>query len=194
MNQSLVRPLVVLFGIAAGPALAASTKDDVSKPLKTVVQSVRYGKDLLALKAFAGEDQGAFLLGDDWAKGTDAQKKEFIAVFHTLFAKIAFPKIRKDFENLDTVLYDEPAVKADRAEIASTILINHPLKKQELKVKYQLVNKGGWKVIDVAVLGDSMLKGIRDDQIVPIMKEGGWDHLLKLMRDRAKELDNVVLK
>ena len=189
MNRSPALPFGLLLLLAAAPSLAASAKDEVSKPLKTVVQSVRYGKDALALKNFAGEEQGAFLLGDDWAKGSDAQHKEFIQLFHTLFAKIAFPKIRKNFENLDTVLYDEPAVKGDRADIASTILINHPLKKQELKVKYQLVNKAGWKVIDVSVLGDSMLKGIREDQIVPIMKEGGWDNLLKLMRERAKELE-----
>lgn len=193
MHASLARPVGLLLLLAAVPSLA-SVKDEVSKPLKTVVQSVRYGKDLLALKAFAGEEQGAFLVGEDWAKGTDAQRKEFITLFHTLFAKMAFPKIRKDFENLDTVLYDEPEVKGDRAEIASTILINHPLKKQELKVKYQLINKGGWKVIDVKVLGDSMLTGIRDDQTFPILKEGGWDKLLKLMREKAKELEGVPLK
>ena len=193
MLATFTRPLGLLLLVAAAPSLA-TPKDEVSKPLKTVVQSVRYGKDLAALKAFAGEEQGAFLLGDEWAKGTDAQRKEFISQFHLLFAKMAFPKIRKDFENLDTVLYDEPEVKGDRADIASTILINHPLKKQELKVKYQLINKGGWKVIDVKVLGDSMLTGIRDGQIVPIMKEGGWDNLLKLMRVKAKELEGVILK
>jgi len=45
------------------------------------------------------------------------------------------------------------------------------MKKQELKVKYELIkNKNGWQVIDVAVLGDSMLKGIRDDQIIRCSK------------------------
>jgi phospholipid transport system substrate-binding protein len=39
-----------------------------------------------------------------------------------------------------------------------------------------------------------MLKGIRDDQIIPIMKEGGWDNLLKLMREKNAELKDVVLK
>ncbi len=176
--------------------LAATPKEDISKPLKLVVNSVRYGKDLLALKSFDGEDQGKFLMGDDWAKGTDAQRKEFVELFHTLFAKIAFPKIRKNFENLDTVLYDEPKLNGDdKAEMASTILINHPLKKQELKVKYQLAKtKAGWQVIDVAVLGDSMLKGIRDDQIVPLLKEGGWDKTLQAMRDKAAELKDVQLK
>jgi phospholipid transport system substrate-binding protein len=172
----------------------ASPKDEVSKPLKTVVNSVRYGKDKMALKLFAGEAQGKALLGDDWAKGTDAQRKDFVALFHTLFAKLAFPKIRKNFENLDTVLYENPEIKGDTAEMNSTILINHPLKKQELKVRYTLQKQGGWKVVDVAVLGDSMLKGIREDQIVPLMKEGGWEGLLKAMRERDAELKDVVVK
>lgn len=182
----------LLVILAALPALAGGAKDEVSKPLKTIIQSVRYGKDSLALKHFASEEQGKLLLGEEWAKGTDAQRQEFTKLFQALFAKMAFPKIRKNFEHLDTVLYEEPAVKGNRAEIASTILINHPMKKQELKVKYDMVKeKGGWKVIDVSVLGDSMLKGIREDQIIPIMKEGGWAHLLELMRQKVKELDQA---
>jgi phospholipid transport system substrate-binding protein len=181
--------------LLASSAVAATPKDEVTKPLKVVINSVRYGKDLLALKSFAGEEQGKQLMGEAWAKGTDAQRKEFVELFHQLFGKIAFPKIRKNFENLDTVLYDEPVITGDRAEIASTILINHPLKKQELKVKYQLIKgKAGWQVIDVAVLGDSMLKGIREDQIEPLYKEGGWEGVLKAMREKNAELKDVVLK
>src|SRR4051812_12880179 len=90
--------------------LTASPKEEVSKPLKTVVNSVRFGKDLLALKNFAGEEQGKVLCGEQWAKGTDAQRAEFSKLFLELFGKLAFPKIRKNFENLDTVLYDEPTL------------------------------------------------------------------------------------
>ena len=93
------------------------------------------------------------------------------------------------------MLYDEPTLNGDKAEMASTILINHPMKKQELKVVYQLVKQGtAWKVVDVAVLGDSMLTGIRDDQVLPLLKEGGWDALLKAMREKNAELKDVVLK
>ena len=181
--------------LVSSPLFAATAKDEVGKPLKVVINSVRYGKDVLALKSFAGEEQGKQLMGEQWAKGTDAQRKEFVTLFHQLFAKIAFPKIRKNFENLDTVLYDEPVVTADRAEMSSTILIKHPLKNQELKVKYQLLKgAGGWQVIDVAVLGDSMLKGIREDQIAPLFKEGGWDGVLKAMKEKNAELKDVVLK
>ncbi len=186
-----------LFALAfiSSTTLAATAKDEVTKPLKVVINSVRYGKDVLALKSFAGEEQGKQLMEDEWAKGTDAQRKEFVAVFHQLFGKIAFPKIRKNFENLDTVLYDDPTITGDRAEIGSTILIKHPLKNQELKVKYQLLKgKAGWQVIDVAVLGDSMLKGIREDQIRPLFAEGGWAGVLKAMKDKNAELKDVVLK
>lgn len=185
----LDRPLLPLALLLAAPAFAASAKEEVSKPLKVIINSVRFGKDQAALKHFAGEEQGKLLLGEQWAKGSEAQRKEFLQLFQALFSKIAFPKMRKNFEHLDTVLYEEPRLQGDRAEIASTILINHPMKKQELKVKYQLLKEaGGWKVIDVAVLGDSMLRGIREDQIAPIIKDGGWELLLKLMREKLKEL------
>src|SRR5882672_6077488 len=107
--------------------LTASPKDDISKPLKAVVNSVRYGKDVAALKSFAGDEQGKILVADSWTKGTDAQRTEFSKLFLELFGKIAFPKIRKNFENLDTILYDDPTMDGDKATIASTILINHPM-------------------------------------------------------------------
>ncbi|MBX7098653.1 MAG: ABC transporter substrate-binding protein [Myxococcaceae bacterium] len=187
--------LLALVCLATAPLAFATPKDDVSKPLKTVVNSVRYGKDVLALKNFAGEAQGKELCLDAWDKASADQKKTFIEQFQLLFARIAFPKIRKNFENLDTVLYDEPTVEGDTAAIASTILINHPLKKQELKVKYRLLKSGkDWKVIDVSVLGDSMLQGIRDDQVQPLIKESGFDGLLKAMKAKNDELKDVVVK
>jgi phospholipid transport system substrate-binding protein len=195
MISRISRPLAVLPVLLALSALAAP-KDDVSKPLKTVIQSVRYNKDLLALKSFAGEEQGKVLMAEDWAKGTDAQKKEFVQLFHTCFAKLAFPKIRKNFENLDTVLYDEPTLTGDKAQIGSTILINHPMKKQELKLRYDLIKKAdGWKVIDVTVTSvgnSSMLTDIREGNADAL--KAGWDNVLKILRDKAKELESVPLK
>lgn len=194
MNAPL-RTISLLAALAFAVPAAAAPNEAVSKPVKTVVQSVRYGKDTLALKHFGGEQQGRFLLGEDWDKGTDAQRKEFVQLFHTLFAKIAFPKVRENFKNLANINYDDPAVEGDTARVASTVVIEHPMKKQELKLKYTLMkDKAAWKVVDVAVLGDSMLTGIRDDQVRPLLKEGGWDALLGAMRAKDKELAKVQVK
>jgi phospholipid transport system substrate-binding protein len=192
--RSLALSVAVLALAPLLPAFAAKD-ESVVKPLKTIVGSVRYGRDLAALKHFHGEEQSKLLLADEWTKASDAQKKEFTQLFHTLFAKMAFPKIRDDFKHLETVLYEDPQVEGDKASVGSTIVILHPLKKQELKVKYSLMkDKGAWKVVDVAVLGDWMLKGIREDQVAPILKEGGMEKLLQTMRDKAKELEKVPLK
>jgi phospholipid transport system substrate-binding protein len=187
--MNALRSLSLLATLAlALPALAAPN-EAVTKPVKTVVQSVRYNKDDLALKQLANEEQGRFLLGEDWDKGTPAQRQEFTRLFNSLFAKIAFPKVRENFKNLASITYEDPAVEGTKAKVKSTIVIEHPVKKQEMKLQYSLAqDKGAWKVVDVAVLGDSMLTGIRDDQVRPIMKQGGWEHLLELMRKKEAEL------
>lgn len=197
MNASLRTVSLLAVLALAVPALAAPN-EAVTKPVKTLVQSVRYGKDTMALKYLDGEQQGRFLLGEEWSKGTDAQRKEFIQLFQNLFAKIAFPKVRENFKNLSDIKYDEPTVEGDTAHVPSLVVIDHPMKKQELKLKYTLVkeakDKGAWKVLDVAVLGDSMLTGIRDDQVRPLLKEGGWNALLNAMRAKDKELANVKVQ
>ncbi|NOK04952.1 MULTISPECIES: ABC transporter substrate-binding protein [Myxococcus] len=164
------------------PALAAK-EDPIAKPVKTVVQSVRYERDALALKHFGSEEQGKFLLGDNWGKGTDAQRKEFVTLFQDLFANIAFPRVRENFKNLDTITYEPSQVQGAEATVASTVFIKHPLKTQEMKLKYRLVKEAAaWKVVDVTVLGSSMLQDIRDTQVKPLMEKGGWDLLLERMR------------
>lgn len=187
--------LVVLLISLAVPAGASASKQSraIEKPVRTLITAVRYGKDSLALKALDGKTQGALLLADDWSKGTPEQQREFVQLFHELFAALAFPNIRRNFEHLETILYEKPKVDGAKARVSSTLVILHPLKKQEIKIEYEILNPGSgkWRVVDVTVLGTgrgSMLESIRTDQIEPIMAEGGWDHLLKLMRERSAEV------
>ncbi len=193
MRSFLSRPTALLAALLlATPALAATP--DAKKSVSDVVNNVRYARDLKALSLFGTEAQGAFLLGEDWKKGTDAQRKEFAELFKVIFGKVAFPRVRENFKYFGSFTTEEPKVDGKGAELGSVLLLDHPVKKQEMKLKFTLVNDAGWKVVDVSVAGDSMLKGIRDDQIRPILKDGGWDNLLKLMREKVKELDAVTLK
>ena len=171
---------------APAPGAPDVVEHPVEKPVRTLISAVRYGKFDLGLKYMAGPAQGQVLLADEWPKATEAQRTEFVALFHKLFAKVAFPKMKDKFQHLETIVYDAPEVKGDTASLKSTIVVLHALKKQELKLRYSLVKVGAdWKLVDVSVLGDSMLLGIREDQIVPILKEGGWPKLLELMRKKA---------
>jgi phospholipid transport system substrate-binding protein len=183
---------VLALALSFSLALPALADEVLEKPVNKLVKSVRFEKDDLALASLDGEAEGEVLLGEAWAKGTDAQRKEFVSLFHQLFAAMAFPKIRENFKNLDTTLYEPTKAEGDKVELKSTLVINHPLKKQEIKVKYDLRKvKEGWRVVDVTVLGSgspSMLSGIRDEQIKPLLANGGWDKLLQVMRDRLAQV------
>lgn len=166
---------------------AAAPAPEMEGVIKKLIGAVRYSRDAAALATFAGEDQGAFLCGEHWGRASEAERKEFVELFHKMFASIAFPRIRKDFEKLETILYDAPAVTGDKAKLGSTIVILHPLKKQEIVATYDLRKVGGaWRVVDVTVKGDkSMLTNIRDEQVSKILTQGGFARLLELMRKRV---------
>lgn len=196
--KNLCTTMCLAAALLLSPSLhttsAASTAPEV-KPLKIVVGAVRYGRHKLALKFFAGEAQGKMLLEKEWAKGTPKQRKEFIKLFHVLFAKLALRKVESRFKYLKTIVYGTPKVKGNKATVSSTIVILHALKKQEMKVKYDLLKVDKkWKILDVTTVGDSMLTSIRDKQVRKIMKKGGWKRLLTLMRKRAAQLKNVKIK
>ncbi|HEX8314562.1 MAG TPA: hypothetical protein VF609_06205 [Flavisolibacter sp.] len=58
-----------------------------------------------------------------------------------------------------------------------------------MRLKYTAVKtKTGWKVMDVGVVGSSMMVGIRDDQVQPLLKKGGWAKLLDAMQKEDAEL------
>lgn len=188
MNARRLQSLALLTALAlALPAAAEKAADKAPiKPLTTLISGVRYGKDALALQQFDGVAQGRFLFGADWAKGTPAQQKEFTRLFHAVLAKRAFPEMREKFKHLQAVQYEDPKVSGEQATVGSTILILHPMKKQEMKVKYTVVKgAGGWKVLDVSTLGDSMLTGLRDEQVRPLLQEGGWEAVMKALRAEA---------
>lgn len=171
----------------AAPAAPDANAAEMQSTIKRLIGAVRYKRDSTALSTFAGAEQAEFLAGSYWAKATDAQKTEFVSLFHQMFASIAFPRIRQNFEKLETILYDKPTVRGDKATLGSTIVILHPVKKQEIVATYDLIKKDGkWLVVDVTVKGDkSMLTNIRDEQVQKLLAKGGWDHVLELMRKRV---------
>lgn len=190
---------------AAAPAQVKLTAADeaVVKPIRTVFNNVRFGRDLAALKQFATEAQGRTIMGAAWEQGTPAQRKEFQELFAALFAKIAFPRVREDFKNLAQVTYDAPKPDAagDRASVGSTVLILHALKKQEIRLTYSVVKEAGaWKVHDVKVLGASMLEDVRlqadqlHKQAEKAQPGSGFEGVLAAMRKEAEKYKSVKLK
>jgi len=167
----------------------SKASDDATKPVKTVITLIRNGNDGQVFKYVDMNGVSRYLLGDYYGKATKEQLTEFNSLFQTVFAKMAFPRIRENFKDVSAITYETPEVEGSRAKVGSTIFIKHPLKTQEMKLKYTLVKTAsGWKLTDVAVLGDSMMESIRDDQVRPLLAAGGMEKLLEALRAKKKEL------
>ncbi|AXY73725.1 ABC transporter substrate-binding protein [Paraflavitalea soli] len=161
--------------------------EDASKPVKTVVTLIRKGNDGQVFKQVDMNSVSRYLLGDYYGKATKEQLTEFNSLFQTVFSKIAFPRIRENFKELSSIAYETPKVEGTRAQVGSTIFIKHPLKMQEMKLKYILgKTTNGWKLTDVTILGDSMMESIRDDQVRPLLAAGGMEKLLGELRTKSR--------
>jgi ABC-type transporter MlaC component len=93
------------------------------------------------------------------------------------------------FKHLDAVLLKPSVVQKDRATCVSTVVVNRNYKKADIAIEWVLVRaQGGWKVVDTLMLGESTAEGIREDQLEPLLQQGGMENVLKAMRKRAAEL------
>jgi ABC-type transporter MlaC component len=181
---------LLLIAVVAGTAASASAAPpdkEVKKTLKTLITAIRYGKYDLAAKQldFAAMVNG--LLGDH--EVSDAERKEMVAGFESIIRKTSFVKGNEMFEHLDAVLYDKTRQEDGATRCKSTVVIHRNYKKTELVIDWVLKKNGSaWKVYDIVMLGESTLEGIREDQVDPLLEEGGTEALMGAMRDKLKEL------
>ena len=180
--------LLVAWGPTAAPAQAAAEDAALQKVLKTLVNSIRYGKDDTAAKQVAFGPMAGALLGDKWKDASEAERKELTAGIETLIRNLSFPRGREMFEHLDAILYDPAKIEGDTAKVKSTVVVHRNYKKTEIGIEWVLVKDGGaWKVVDTVMLGESTTTGIREEQVEPLLKEGGIPAVLTAMRDKIAE-------
>jgi len=181
---------LVLALFAPVHAQAASEADPaIKKSLTTLVNAIKYGKDDTAAQkvAFGAMAQG--LLTDDWGKFSPAEQAELSRGLETIVRTLSFKKGREMFQYLDALLFEPARVEGNKAKTKSTIVVHRDLKKAEIIIDWVLVKEGdNWKVLDTVMLGESTLASLRDEQVKPLLKQGGPAAVMKALRDKVAEV------
>ena len=187
MTKKLLFALVIVALAAPAGALAqgkVSTKDKkkLEKPIKVLVQAVKYGKYDMVLKQLAVDGMSAEMCGKHWAKMTDAQKKKFTANLAALL-KLRFPKFKDQLKYLSAVLFSQHKVLGkDRATLKNTLVVHSKVYKKEYQLTWTLIKKGKkWQGLDLITVGNSFLVKMRDKQIYPLVAKGGIKLVLQKM-------------
>jgi phospholipid transport system substrate-binding protein len=190
-RHTVFTAVALCLGLSLAPIAAQAQTDTdaaVQKTLKTLVNSIRYGKDDLAAKQLAFGAMAKGLLTDDWGKFSAAEQAELASGLETVIRAMSFKKGKDMFQYLDALLFDAAKVSGDKARVRSTIVVHRELKKAEIIIEWVLVNEGGaWKVLDTVMLGESTMASLRDDQVKPLFKQGGVAAVMKAMRDKVAE-------
>lgn len=192
MRRSLFTTLLVLFMLAASPALQAAqaaqqlvidTSTKVLERLKADREKLQANPDLiyplvedLVLPHFDFERMSIWVLGKNWRKANPEQQKQFINEFRTLLVR-TYAKALLEYtdQNIDYLPFH---AKAD----ARRVTVRTEVKQAggpAIPINYSMfLNRAGeWKVYDISVDGVSLVTNYRTSFASEI-RNGGIPKLL----------------
>ena len=179
----MARPALILSVLLLAPAVGATGPQE--KSVKKLVKLVRYERDAKALKLLSGEDQGKRFFR---VIGRKRLQRSASALPQLPLRSPGISQSTQNFEHLKSIVCSKAKVEGRMVDLPCNVVLMHALKKKEMKVVFRLTQKKGWKIVDVKVMGDWMLEGIREQQIQPLMKRGGWNSLLEKMETRLAKV------
>lgn len=179
----------VCLSFFVSDTVIASDSGDVSVTVKTILNSIRYGRHDNAMTMVDVEAVCKTLMGTYWSKMTPAEKDELKNNVDILIRKLSFPEGEKLFQHLDAVLYGKPVIKGNKARCKATIVVHRDYKKQETAIDFELSKSSGkWKVVEMYILGEGIFAGIYEDEISPVLRKGGIPAVMDAIRKRVAEV------
>jgi phospholipid transport system substrate-binding protein len=179
--------IAILFSVNV--SLFADDAADVEETVKTVMNSIRYGKQNMAAKQIDFDGISKIIMGTYWETMSKSDQSELIKNIEILITKISFPEGKKMFKHLDAILYGKPKISDNMARCKATIVVHRNYKKQENVIDFELVKKDGkWKITEMYIIGEGIFAGIFEDEVKPILKKGGVPEVMRAIRKKVSQV------
>lgn len=194
----------LMVGIAASMLLSFSASAEVQGPdelvkstANDVLEIVRKDKDIQSgdmrkitalaeekiLPHFDFERMSRMVLGRNWARANDDQRKKFIVEFRSLLIRTYASALAK-YRN-QTIEYKPFRAQAGDTDVTVKTQIVQP-GAQPLAIDYSLgKSEDGWKVYDVVIEGVSLVTNYRG-QFSSEVRQSGMDGLIQRLADKNK--------
>lgn len=186
-------PSAASAGAPAAAALpaAASANDaaQAQKSVRALINAIRYNKDAVAAKHLNFDGMARLLLLTEYDKATPKDRAAFVSALGTLVTRTSFPKGREMFHYLDALLFESATQAGDKVQVGSVVVVHRNLKKVELPITWVLTRTDNlWQVVDIISMNESTAHGIREEEVLPLLQEGGLPKVLSAMQDRLAQL------
>lgn len=189
-----MKRLFILFTTAAvlfsaDNFLLAGDAQNIDTAVKTVINSIRYGKNANAAKHIDFYGISRIIMGSYWDTMSKPDQDELIKSMEILITKISFAEGKKMFKHLDAILYGKPVINGSKARCKAKIVVHRDYKKQENTIDFELVKtNGAWKITEMYILDEGVFSGIFEDEVNPILKKGGVPEVMQAIRKKVAQV------
>lgn len=126
---------------------------------------------------FDWSEMASRALGRHWQPRTEAERQEFVRLFHDLLERSYLSTLER--YNGERVTYGAESVEGDQATIRTQVLNKEG---QQLPVDYRMVRRGDrWLVFDVLIEGVSLVANYRA-QFDQIIRTGSYEKLVEKLK------------
>jgi len=131
---------------------------------------------------FGWEEMAKRTLSGQWAKMTDAQRREFVDLFRTLLTNTYIGRI--ETYSGEQIQYINERLQDGFAEVRTKVSSG----KTEFPMDYRLLNKSGdWHVYDIVLDGVSLVANYRG-QFSKILHSTGYEDLVEKLRTKSEKI------
>ncbi len=160
-----------VFEVLRDPKLKAAAAKEIKKEKLRSIYKGMFDEVELAKRTLAR----------NWNKLDDAQRQEFVQLFHQVLEKAYIDRILS-YTNEKAVFYKENTISKNQVEVQTKIITSS----KEIPITYRaiLVN-GTWKVYDVVIENVSLVMNYRT-QFNEILVKNTPEQLLEILRKKVK--------
>ena len=160
-----------VFEVLRDPKLKAAAAKEIKKEKLRSIYKGMFDEVELAKRTLAR----------NWNKLDDAQRQEFVQLFHQVLEKAYIDRILS-YTNEKAVFYKENTISKNQVEVQTKIITSS----KEIPITYRaiLVN-GTWKVYDVVIENVSLVMNYRT-QFNEILAKNTPEQLLEILRKKVK--------
>ena len=142
----------------------------------------------VASERFDFDEMSKRVLGKEWRKMNDDEKKHFVSLFTKLLEHAYFGKI--EAYSKQKVIFKDQRIKKDRAQVMTDVVDKDVI----VSVSYIMLLDGSlWKVYDIVVEGVSLVRNYME-QFKGILRKEGYASLLKQVEDKVSDLEQGIGK
>ncbi len=127
---------------------------------------------------------GRLVLGNEMKQIPSSEVVWFVNTLKEIITRTVYPEA-PDFLSGVKIKYGEARVSGNRAVVKSSV--THKSDVTDVDYTLEQENNGSWKVVDVALDGESWVSSIRD-QVVETLKREKWAGLKRKLSNRLAEL------